>query len=72
MKIALIGAGGKIGVRLANNLKGSPVKEAADVDCVPVEAALDAAKAVVLAVPDTAISKVAAGIVPKIAAGRWW
>jgi D-apionate oxidoisomerase len=84
MKIALIGAGGKMGVRLANNLKGSAydvayvevsdagqtrVKEATGADCVTLEAALDRAEAVVLAVPDTAIGKVATGIVPKLAAG---
>ena len=52
MKIALIGAGGKMGVRLANNLKTSSydvdyvevseagrkrVKEATGADCVPLE-----------------------------------
>ena len=75
MKIALIGAGGKMGVRLANNLKTSAhdvayvevseagqkrLKDATGKDCVPLEAALKGAEAVVLAVPDTAIGAVAA------------
>ena len=58
MKIALIGAGGKMGVRLANNLKSSRydvayvevseagrarLKDATGADCVPLEAALSGA-----------------------------
>jgi hypothetical protein len=84
MKIALMGAGGKMGVRLATNLKGSGyevahvevseagrerLKAALGVDCVDVDAALDGAKAVILAVPDTAIRKVAASIIDRIAPG---
>ena len=84
MKIALIGAGGKMGVRLANNLKTSSydvgyvevseagrkrVKEATGADCVPLEAALAGAEAVVLAVPDTAIKAGLRRIVPQIAPG---
>src|SRR6188472_832745 len=84
MKIALIGAGGKMGVRLANNLKNSRyevgyvevsdtgrqrLKDATGADCVPLDAALNGAAAVVLAVPDTAIGTVAAGIVPKVDPG---
>lgn len=84
MKLALLGAGGKMGVRLANNLKNSRydvayvevsdvgrarLKEATGADCVSLEAALDGAGAVVLAVPDTAIGKVAATVVPQIAPG---
>ena len=84
MKIALIGAGGKMGVRLANNLKTSRydvdyvevseagrkrVKEATGADCVPSEQALAGAEAVVLAVPDTAIKAVSAEIVPQMAPG---
>ena len=75
--IALFGAGGKMGHRLARNLRGSrfdvrhvEVSEAGrarlktdfDIDCVPAEAALEGAEAVILAVPDTAIGKVAASI----------
>ncbi len=84
MKIALIGAGGKMGVRLANNLKTSAydvsyvevseagrnrVKEATGKDCVPIEDGLQGAEAVVLAVPDTAIKAVSAQVVPQMAPG---
>jgi hypothetical protein len=84
MKIALVGAGGKMGARLAANLVGSEyevayvevseagrtrLKELVGVDCVPLEEAVAGASAVVLAVPDTAIGKVAAGLVPKVAPG---
>jgi hypothetical protein len=84
MKIALIGAGGKMGVRLSRNLKGSRyevahvevseagrerLKEAVGADCVAVEVALENAGAVILAVPDTAIRKVAADIVAQVAPG---
>lgn len=84
MKVALIGAGGKMGTRLAANLVGSDyevacvevseagrarLREVVGADCVPLDAALDGAGAVVLAVPDTAIGTVAAGIVPKVAPG---
>ncbi|KQS75686.1 semialdehyde dehydrogenase [Rhizobium sp. Leaf384] len=82
--IALFGAGGKMGTRLARNLIGSrfdirpvEVSEAgrarlqADLGltCLPVEEALDGAEVVVLAVPDTAIGKVASGIVDKLSPG---
>ena len=84
MKIALLGAGGKMGVRLATNLKGSrfrvaPVevseagrqrlKEATGFDCVELDEALAGAGAVVLAVPDTAIKAVSHGIVDRLASG---
>ncbi|MFT3974108.1 MAG: phosphogluconate dehydrogenase C-terminal domain-containing protein [Amaricoccus sp.] len=84
MKIALIGAGGKMGTRLAANLVGSDyevayvevsdagrarLKELVGMDCVPLDDALAGAGAVVLAVPDTAIGKVAAVLVPKVAPG---
>ncbi|MGH6808128.1 MAG: phosphogluconate dehydrogenase C-terminal domain-containing protein [Ensifer adhaerens] len=82
--IALFGAGGKMGYRLAKNLKGSrfdvrhiEVSESgkarlADelgIDCVSAEAGLSGAEVVILAVPDTAIGKVAAGIVDKLEPG---
>ncbi|MCD7107628.1 NAD(P)-binding domain-containing protein [Rhizobium sp. DKSPLA3] len=82
--IALFGAGGKMGTRLARNLIGSrfdirPVEVSdagrarlqADLGltCFSVEDALDGADVVVLAVPDTAIGKVASGIVDKLAPG---
>ena len=46
------------------------LKDGLGVDAVPVEEALDGAEAVVLAVPDTAIGKVAAGIVKKLSRAR--
>jgi hypothetical protein len=82
--IALFGAGGKMGVRLARNLKNSTyrvrhveVSEAGrarlqqelGIDCVPADAALDGAEVVILAVPDTLIGKLAAEISPKLPAG---
>ncbi|MFC3071999.1 phosphogluconate dehydrogenase C-terminal domain-containing protein [Shinella pollutisoli] len=82
--IALFGAGGKMGCRLAKNLKGSrfdvrhvEVSEAGKarlrdelgLSAVPAEAALDGADVVILAVPDTAIGKVATGIVDRLKPG---
>ncbi len=76
-KIALFGAGGKMGYRLASNLKPSRfevrhverspagqelVLRGLGLQCVPVPEALDGAAVVILAVPDTAIGKVAASI----------
>ncbi|WP_305849901.1 phosphogluconate dehydrogenase C-terminal domain-containing protein [Stappia sp. TSB10P1A] len=84
MKIALLGAGGKMGVRLATNLKGSRyevahveigeagrarLREVLGVECVDMDAALSGAGAVILAVPDTAIQAVAATVVPKLDPG---
>jgi D-apionate oxidoisomerase len=82
IKLALIGAGGKMGMRLGANLARSAefetrrveispegqarVREAFGVECVPVEVALDGAQVVVLAVPDTAIGKVAAQIIDRV------
>jgi hypothetical protein len=83
-KIALMGAGGKMGVRLATNLKGTrfdvaPVevaeagrarlKAATGIECVEQGQALSRADVVVLAVPDRAIGKVAGEIVPKLDSG---
>lgn len=72
--IALFGAGGKMGIRLGHNLKGSrydgrPV-EVSDIgrkrlndelgmQAMDVDHALESAEVVVLAVPDSAIGKVA-------------
>lgn len=82
--IALFGAGGKMGVRLARNLKGSPyrvrhveVSEAGrqrlqqelGLTCVSTEAALDGVDVVILAVPDTLTGKVAAQIAPQLQPG---
>ena len=83
-KIALIGAGGKMGVRLSTNLartafqvahvEVSPagqarLKEAVGADCVDMDTAIAGAVAVILAVPDTHIGRVATDVVPKLAAG---
>lgn len=82
--IALFGAGGKMGYRLARNLKGSrfdvrhvEVSDAGKarlsddlgLSCVSADEGLDGADVVILAVPDTAIGKVAAGIVDKLKPG---
>ena len=82
--IALFGAGGKMGYRLASNLRGSRFTvhhvEAADAgrtrlrdglgfDCVAPEAAIAAADVVILAVPDTLIGTVSAAIVDGLRPG---
>ena len=83
-KVALLGAGGKMGVRLATNLartdfevahvEVSPAGQArlkaeTGLDCVPQEAALAGAAVVILAVPDTVIGTVAGAVVPQLAPG---
>ncbi|PSJ63240.1 phosphogluconate dehydrogenase C-terminal domain-containing protein [Kumtagia ephedrae] len=75
--VALIGAGGKMGYRLAGKLKDSRfdlryaevseagrerLKTGLGLDSVDTATAVDGAAVVVLAVPDTAIGKVAAAI----------
>ncbi|MFB2550449.1 phosphogluconate dehydrogenase C-terminal domain-containing protein [Ensifer soli] len=82
--IALFGAGGKMGYRLAKNLKGSRfdvrhvevsdvgkarLKDELGFDAVPADQALAGAEVVVLAVPDTVIGKVAASIVDRLVPG---
>lgn len=83
-KVALLGAGGKMGVRLATNLAKSEfdvahveigeagrarLKAEVGVDCIDQDAALQGADVVILAVPDTVIRAVAAGVVPQLAPG---
>jgi hypothetical protein len=83
-KIALFGAGGKMGYRLTRNLLKSDyrvshievseagrkrLKNELNVDCVSVDTALDGAQVVILAVPDTLIGKLSHEIAPKLAAG---
>ena len=73
-KIALLGAGGKMGVRLASNLEGSPyevahvevseegrqrLKTVVGADCVDRDTALRDADVVIMAVPDRLIGKIA-------------
>jgi D-apionate oxidoisomerase len=82
--VALFGAGGKMGQRLSQNFVGSPydvrhvevsdggkarIQERFGVACWSPDEAIVGADVVILAVPDTAIGKVAAGIVPKLPAG---
>ena len=82
--IALLGAGGKMGVRLAKNLKGSRftvrhvevgdigrqrLRDEAGIECMDEAAALDGAQVVILAVPDTLIGKIAHAIAPRLAPG---
>ncbi|MFQ1701332.1 phosphogluconate dehydrogenase C-terminal domain-containing protein [Loktanella agnita] len=83
-KIALFGAGGKMGVRLSRNLANTEFEtahvEVSDIgkerlktelgfDCQPPEVALKDADVIVLAVPDTAIGKVTAGIIDQVKPG---
>lgn len=82
--IALFGAGGKMGVRLATNLKEAPydvlhveiseagrdrLKEETGLTCVDTADALDAADVVILAVPDRLIGKVLSGFVADLTPG---
>ena len=83
-KIALFGAGGKMGYRLSTNFRGSPytvshvevsdtgrqrLKDGLGFAAVPPDEALLGAEVVILAVPDKAIGKVAASIGGKLASG---
>ncbi len=83
-RIALFGAGGKMGVRLSKNLQGSPytvrhvepgaagrqrLQQELGITAVSAEAALDGVDVVILAVPDTLIGKLAAEISPQLKAG---
>ncbi|WPH23772.1 phosphogluconate dehydrogenase C-terminal domain-containing protein [Variovorax paradoxus] len=82
--IALLGAGGKMGVRLAKNLRNSRfevrhvevsdigrqrLRDELGVECADPARALDNVQVVILAIPDTAIGKVAAQIAPQLAPG---
>ncbi len=83
-KIALFGAGGKMGFRLTSNLLKSDyrvshvevgaagrqrLKDELGVECMSVDEALDGVDVVVLAIPDTLIGKVSHEIAPKLKAG---
>ncbi|WP_233848762.1 phosphogluconate dehydrogenase C-terminal domain-containing protein [Paraburkholderia sp. HD33-4] len=83
-KIALFGAGGKMGVRLSSNLLKSDyrvahvepgaagqkrLKDELGIDVVSADAALDGADVVILAVPDTLIGKLSHEIAPKLRPG---
>ena len=83
-KVALFGAGGKMGVRLSTNLAKTDfdvahvevsdagrerLKTELGFETVDADAALAGAEVVILAVPDTVIRKVAASVVPQVAPG---
>ncbi|WP_233416966.1 phosphogluconate dehydrogenase C-terminal domain-containing protein [Halovulum marinum] len=85
MKLALFGAGGKMGMRLSANLKNAPefetlhvevsdegrarLKEAFGVEAVAPDTALRDADIIVLAVPDTLIGKISREIIDKVKPG---
>ncbi|MBV8400239.1 MAG: NAD(P)-binding domain-containing protein [Acetobacteraceae bacterium] len=83
-RLALLGAGGKMGVRLATNLQGSRfqvdhveiseegrqrLKSEVGVECVEQNRALAEADVVVMAVPDRLIGKIAHGIIGQVRPG---
>jgi D-apionate oxidoisomerase len=82
-KVAIIGAGGKMGYRVSANLRDAPydvkhveVSEAGrsrlkelGITCVDADAALRDADVVVLAIPDNAIAKVTRDLVDKFKRG---
>ena len=84
-KVAVLGAGGKMGYRVSANLKGAPyqvshieVSEAGrnrlkelGITCVDADAALPEADVVILAIPDNMIEKVTAKLVDKFKQGGW-
>lgn len=81
-KIALIGAGGKMGMRLTRNLKDSPFSMSyieisqlgqeklseLGIQISTAEQAVPGADVVILAVPDVALAKVSANIIPQMKA----
>lgn len=82
--IALLGAGGKMGCRLTENLKDHPDYEMLYVEvsevgldrmrekgvsATPQTDALERAQVVILALPDALIGKISAGIVPQLKPG---
>lgn len=83
-KIALLGAGGKMGVRLATNLDPTGysvdhvevsqegrdrLKRLVGKECVDMQSAIDGADAIILAVPDRLIGKVAHEIIDRVRPG---
>lgn len=83
-KVAIFGAGGKMGIRLSKNLaktdfdvrhvevaKQGVERLKAEIGATPVSAgeAINGADVVILAIPDTAIGKVTATLVPELASG---
>jgi hypothetical protein len=83
-KIALFGAGGKMGVRLSKNLQKSSyqvshvepspfgrqrLKDELGIECVDANEALETVDVVILAIPDTMIGKISHEISPRLKAG---
>jgi hypothetical protein len=84
-KIALVGAAGKMGMRLASNLKKVPefdvdhvevsaagrtrLREELGVECVDINTAVQGAEVVLLAVPDALIGKITQQLSPQLKAG---
>jgi D-apionate oxidoisomerase len=83
-RVALLGAGGKMGVRLARNLVGEPyevshvevsergrehLRAELGFDCVDADAALAEADVVLMAVPDALIGRIAKGFIDKVKPG---
>lgn len=83
-KIAIMGAGGKMGCRISDNLKDNPAYDVYHVEVsdagiarlkergfsvVPQAEALDRADVVILAVPDVLIGRITHEIVPMLASG---
>ena len=83
-KLALFGAGGKMGLRLSRNLASSEflvshvevstdgqdlLRSELNVECVEAGEAVQDADIVVLAVPETVIGKVAASIINNVRSG---
>jgi len=82
--IALFGAGGKMGARLARNLQASAyavrhvevsaagqqrLQDELGIACVTPEAAIDGADVVILAVPDALLGRIAAQVAPQLRPG---
>jgi D-apionate oxidoisomerase len=83
-KIALLGTGGKMGVRLSTNLQDTPfdvdhvevseegrarLKHAPGIDCMEQGQAISSADAVVMAVPDRLIGKILKTFVKDLRSG---
>jgi len=83
-KIVLLGAGGKMGVRLAKNLIGSQyavdhvevteegrqrLKDETGLECVDADTAYPTADVVLMAVPDNLIGRISDGFVDKLKSG---
>ena len=86
LQIALMGAGGKMGYRITDNIKDSDryrvdyveVSDEGrsrlaerDVSTTPQDEALSGADVVILALPDKFVGTITQEIVPQLKAGRW-